>query len=78
MEPPWNLHQTCIINTIGPLQGNWEDLQNIPEKSMQSTSNLHGNSMEIPWNLHQTCIINTTEPLEGKWQDLQNIPGKSM
>ena len=34
IKTPWNLHQTCIINTIGPLQGNWEDLQNIPEKSM--------------------------------------------
>ena len=34
MEPPWNLHGTCIINTVGPLRGNWEDLQNIPEKSM--------------------------------------------
>ena len=34
METPWNPHQTCIINTTEPLQGKWQDLQNIAGKSM--------------------------------------------
>ena len=56
MEPPWNLHGTCIIHTIEPISMDTWELGRPSKRTWKNQCNLHQTSMEPPWNLHWTSM----------------------